>query len=161
MLGALRPGRHAHPPALAVLALILGVVMAGNATAGELTRADDTRADAVRLGRSLYAAHCASCHGANLEGQENWKKELPEGGRPAPPHDQTGHTWHHDDALLFNITKFGPRAFDTGDYVYRMPAFEGVLGNHEIWSVLAFIKSTWPRDEREYQRQLNRDRGIE
>ena len=139
----------------------LGVVATSTVRGEELMRADDTNAGAVGLGRGLYAEHCASCHGANLEGQENWKKELPEGGRPAPPHDQTGHTWHHDDVLLFTITKLGPRAFDTGDYVYRMPAFENVLDDHEIWSVLAFIKSTWPDDEREYQRQLNHNRGIE
>ena len=28
----------------------------------------------------LYAGHCASCHGASLEGQPDWKSPLPSGG---------------------------------------------------------------------------------
>ena len=34
-------------------------------------------ADAIQIGRELYAANCASCHGANLEGQPDWKTPLP------------------------------------------------------------------------------------
>ena len=25
---------------------------------------------------------------------------------PAPPHDASGHTWHHPDAMLFKVTKY-------------------------------------------------------
>jgi mono/diheme cytochrome c family protein len=32
-----------------------------------------------------------------------------------------------------------------------MPAFAGVLSDEEIRAVLAFIRSTWPEKEREYQ----------
>ena len=38
------------------------------------------KADLV-LGEKLYAQHCAVCHGANLEGQPDWRKKLPN-GRP-------------------------------------------------------------------------------
>src|SRR3712207_630865 len=58
--------------------------------------ADPANAAQVALGRQVYAANCASCHGANLEGQPNWQQDLPAGGRPAPPHDASGHTWHHN-----------------------------------------------------------------
>ena len=64
----------------------------------------------LAMGKSVYADHCASCHGANLEGQVNWRERLPTGRLPAPPHDRTGHTWHHPDAQLFDITKRGPAA---------------------------------------------------
>ena len=30
----------------------------------------------VTLGQNIYSENCASCHGANLEGQENWKIEI-------------------------------------------------------------------------------------
>jgi mono/diheme cytochrome c family protein len=55
----------------------------------------------IVAGQSLYADSCASCHGANLEGQPNWQSPNADGVLPAPPHDRTGHTWHHDDELLF------------------------------------------------------------
>ncbi|MEK9693042.1 MAG: cytochrome c, partial [Rhodospirillaceae bacterium] len=61
----------------------------------------------VALGKQVYATHCASCHGVNLEGQTNWQVRGPDGKLPAPPHDQTGHTWHHSDAHLFKLTKYG------------------------------------------------------
>ena len=59
------------------------------------------------LGRSVYSEYCASCHGANLKGQPNWRNRNPNGYLPAPPHDETGHTWHHSDQYLFLMTKYG------------------------------------------------------
>ena len=104
----------------------------------------------VALGRRVYAARCASCHGVNLEGQTNWQEALPDGRMPAPPHDVSGHTWHHSDEELFTVTKSGLAALVPG-HDSAMPAFADVLSDDEIRAVLAFIKSTWPRREREYQ----------
>jgi len=101
-------------------------------------------------GRELYAQHCASCHGANLEGQPGWRQRRPDGRLPAPPHDASGHTWHHPDAQLFLLTKRGPAALVPG-YQSDMPAFEGILDDAQIGAVLAFIKSTWPSDIRARQ----------
>lgn len=109
----------------------------------------------VALGGRLYAERCASCHGAKLEGQPNWQESLSNGRMPAPPHDASGHTWHHSDAELFTITKKGLAAVVPG-YESDMPAFEGTLSDEEIRAVLAFIKSTWPKTEREYQQARNR-----
>lgn len=108
----------------------------------------------IAAGVALYAANCAACHGADLEGQENWQSPGSDGRLPAPPHDETGHTWHHGDRLLFDYTKFGGQAvmaaqgieFDSG-----MPGFEGQLSDEEIRSILGFIKSTWPERIREMQ----------
>jgi len=61
----------------------------------------------LAAGRAVYLQHCASCHGANLEGQANWQQRLPNGRMPAPPHDDEGHTWHHSHDLLFSIVKHG------------------------------------------------------
>ena len=62
----------------------------------------------VANGATLYAINCASCHGDNLKGQvEDWRTPGPDGLMPAPPHDETGHTWHHAETLLFEITKLG------------------------------------------------------
>ncbi len=106
-------------------------------------------------GRSLYANNCASCHGANLEGQPNWRSANADGVLPAPPHDATGHTWHHDDELLFEYTKLGGaaalEAMGVSGFNSGMPAYGETLTDDEIWDVLAFIRSTWPKREREAQ----------
>ena len=109
----------------------------------------------VALGERIYAAHCAMCHGANLEGQPNWMERKPNGRLPAPPHDVSGHTWHHPDQQLMLITKKGLSAVVPG-YQSDMPAFESVLSDAEIAAVLAFIQSRWPPDTRERQKALTR-----
>ena len=110
---------------------------------------DDARADPrdkvkVALGGKLYAQHCAACHGPKLEGQPNWRRPMPTGRLPAPPHDESGHTWHHPDSVLFEITKRGlvPPYAPKG-YESDMPAFGEKLTDEEIWAVLAYIKSHW------------------
>jgi mono/diheme cytochrome c family protein len=117
--------------------------------------ADD--AQQVALGRRIYERHCASCHGAKLEGQPGWRNRLPGGRMPAPPHDASGHTWHHPDAVLFGITKEGlvPGKYAPPGYQSDMPAFGSVLSDAEIGAVLAYIKSTWPQQARDYQRQVD------
>lgn len=110
------------------------------------------------LGGKLYATHCAACHGVNLEGQPDWQTPKADGRLPAPPHDATGHTWHHSDVQLFEITKFGMSAVVPG-HASDMPAFQGALNDHEIHAILAFIKSTWPANERRYQ-QLRSERAA-
>jgi mono/diheme cytochrome c family protein len=108
----------------------------------------------VAAGKLIYDQHCASCHGVHLEGQPNWQRKLPSGRLPAPPHDATGHTWHHPDGELFVITKKGPSGVVPG-YASDMPAFEGVLGDQQIRDVLAFIKSQWPPDIAARQKQID------
>ena len=80
-----------------------------------------------------------------LEGQPNWRSRLPNGRLPAPPHDETGHTWHHPDAVLFGDHKYGlvPGNSAPPDYESDMPTFSDVLSDDEIWAVLAYIKSHW------------------
>lgn len=102
----------------------------------------------VAQGRSVYAENCASCHGQDLEGQENWRSRDADGLLPAPPHDETGHTWHHPDKVLFAITKYGPTKLSDGEYESRMPGYDGVLTDQEIIAALSYIKSTWPAEIR-------------
>ena len=112
---------------------------------GDEPRIDSTDMTQVALGAGVYVQHCASCHGAKLEGQPNWRKRLANGRLPAPPHDANGHTWHHPDELLFGITKYGlVPPYAPAAYASDMPAFAGVLGDDEIRAVLAYIQSRWP-----------------
>ncbi len=109
----------------------------------------------IEHGRSIYASVCAACHGQNLEGQENWRKPLPTGGFPAPPHNESGHTWHHPDEVLFRITKFGGQADASPGFRSNMPPFGEVLSDAEIWAVLAYIKNQWPQTIRARQVQID------
>jgi mono/diheme cytochrome c family protein len=99
----------------------------------------------VAQGEAIYRAECASCHGAKLEGQPDWRVRKPDGKLPAPPHDASGHTWHHPFEQLFAIVKFGmvpPNAPEA--YVSDMPAYGQKLSDAQIIAVLAFIESRWP-----------------
>jgi mono/diheme cytochrome c family protein len=109
----------------------------------------------LALGEKLYAQHCASCHGANLEGQPDWRKRLPNGRFPAPPHDASGHTWHHPDGVLFAVTKHGlVPPYAPAGYESDMPAFGGKLSDQEIRAVLDYIESRWSPEVRKQRAEM-------
>lgn len=110
-------------------------------------------------GQSLYVEHCASCHGANLEGQPDWRTPDEDGVLPTPPHDETGHTWHHDNQLLFEYTRLGGEealsARGVPGFASGMPGFGDLLTDDKIWDILAYIRSTWPERVQEVQAGRN------
>lgn len=143
--------------ALSVAAAAIWVVWVTRDAQGSLLRPDD--GGVVRLGQRLYAEHCAACHGRDLEGQPEWRRRDADGYLPGPPHDATGHTWHHADALLFKMTKHGMKSIAGPDYKTRMPAYEGVLSDEEIVAVLSFIKSRWPKRIQDRHDRINAAAG--
>lgn len=131
-----------------------GYVLLFRESAGLL---EPDNAKTVARGKAIYAGNCASCHGQNLEGQPDWQTRDEEGYLPAPPHDRSGHTWHHPDRLLFDITKLGlAKAANLKDYRTRMPAFDEVLSADDVIAALSYIKSTWPEELRKRHDELNR-----
>ncbi|MCY6383360.1 c-type cytochrome [Hoeflea prorocentri] len=110
-------------------------------------------------GRTLYTEHCASCHGANLEGQPDWQRPDENGILPAPPHDESGHTWHHDNWLLFEYTRLGGAELLTArgikDFESGMPGFGDAMSDDDIWDVLSYIRSTWPQRIQDIQDTRN------
>jgi mono/diheme cytochrome c family protein len=150
-----------------VLVAFLVAIALGAAGSGTLILTSPPRATAeaaldptdtalVALGAGIYADHCASCHGANLEGESNWRERKPNGRLPAPPHDATGHTWHHPDAVLIEITTHGlPDEIGGQPYLSDMPAYEGILTDREILAVLSYIKSRWPSEVIERHDAIN------
>ena len=80
---------------------------------------------------------------------------LPNGLMPAPPHDETGHTWHHPDRYLFMVTKYGIEEFIGEKYPNNMPAYKDILSDEEIIAVLSYIKSTWPTKIQEIHNNIN------
>jgi len=120
---------------------------------GDPTKPDPDNPSLVARGTAVYAQHCGSCHGAKLEGQPDWRKRLPNGRLAAPPHDATGHTWHHSDKQLFDMTKNGTVGMVPG-YETDMPAYKDILGDADIRAVLSFIESTWAPDIRARQARV-------
>jgi mono/diheme cytochrome c family protein len=125
------------------------------------TAAPGADAALVALGKSVYDRHCAACHGANLEGQPDWQRRRPDGRMPAPPHDDSGHTWHHPEHVLFSIVKHGlvPPYAPPG-YQSDMPAFRDILSDEEIRAVLAFIESRWSPQVLEWRRQALAEQEV-
>jgi mono/diheme cytochrome c family protein len=111
---------------------------------GGRIKADPGDAAQVAAGKAVYDQSCAACHGDRLQGQPDWQKRLPSGRMPAPPHDESGHSWHHPDPVLFGIVRDGlvPPHAPQG-YESDMPAFGDRLSDDQIWAVLAYIKSRW------------------
>lgn len=112
-------------------------------------------AEHVARGALLYAANCASCHGAQGEGEANWKSPNPDGTYPAPPHDSSGHTWHHADRLLLEIIRDGGARYETATFKRRMPAWRERLTDDEIRAVLEYLKSLWGMEERRLQAEAS------
>lgn len=138
-----------------IAALIIAIGISG---CTETSEADSSNAQQVATGKRIYEQHCAACHGVKLEGQPNWRERLPSGRLPAPPHDASGHTWHHPDQVLFGITRNGMAVYAQKGYASDMPSFAGQLSDNEIWATLAYIKSTWPSEVRALQAEVTRDR---
>ena len=142
-------------------AVLIGAVVAvrwgGEEDSLPVLHADDEAV--VARGAEIYAGHCASCHGSALEGQLNWRIRKQDGRLPAPPHDPSGHTWHHPDGVLFQLTKAGPAAVVGGGYESDMPAYDGILSDQEIIAVLSFIKSRWPSEIQRRHDEINQRQG--
>ena len=109
----------------------------------------------VKMGEKVYREQCASCHGVNLEGQVGWQDTMVDGMRLAPPHNKSGHTWHHPDEMLFNLTKYGFKAMINDDYKVSMPVYDGILSDEEIIATLSYIKSKWPDEVIEIHDKIN------
>ena len=106
----------------------------------------------IARGKIVYESNCVSCHQVNLVGAENWKVVDKDGHRKAPPLNGTGHTWHHDDASLHNIIKYG-LAKIVKDYDGKMIGFGDKINDKQVDYVLSYIKSHW--EDEIYERQIS------
>lgn len=135
-----------------------GVSATASATLPPLPTLDATE---IALGHQVYLEQCAACHGQNAEGQPNWKVPDANGNLPAPPHDDTGHTWHHADGLLYEIIRDGFRdPLKPPDSPLTMPAFGDKLSDAEIRAVIAYFKSLWSEQSRLFQWQVTQQQSF-
>jgi mono/diheme cytochrome c family protein len=108
-------------------------------------------ADQLDQGQQVYAANCAACHGPAGEGQLNWRQPDANGVFPAPPHDSSGHTWHHPDQQLLQIIAQGGSMPGS-----TMLAYKGQLTEAEMIAVLAYIKTFWGPQESQFQAEVTK-----
>ncbi|MDQ4075464.1 MAG: cytochrome c [Chloroflexota bacterium] len=128
---------------LGLLVALLLVACSGNQAAETVTT------EQLAQGKTLYESNCASCHGLEGEGEPEWQNPDASGSFPAPPHDGSGHTWHHPDQLLLQIIAEGGQMPNS-----RMPAFEEELTREEMEAILAYIKTFWTPEQREIQAEI-------
>jgi len=143
--------------AVGMAAVGLGGLLWG-ASANDTSSSMATDAETLALGARIYAANCATCHGVAGEGSEGWRSPGPDGRLPPPPHDTSGHTWHHGDGLLFRIVRDGCDAYpESARDRCAMPAFGDGLSDAEIRAVIEHLKTWWGEEERAYQRDRSRE----
>jgi mono/diheme cytochrome c family protein len=143
--------------AFAALALAGAAALGGIRFIGNDGSADGAMSEAeIAAGEQLYQANCAACHGADGQGQPNWRERRADGRLPAPPMNGDGHTWHHPDGQLFAMVKRGIEAMAPEGYKSDMQGFGDRLSDAEIRQVLAYIKSTWPEDKLARQQEITR-----
>jgi mono/diheme cytochrome c family protein len=136
----------------ALLIYVIALIAIGIVVRLSTSRSQSSSADLAR-GKQVYEANCASCHGLNGEGENPLAPLEPgaDGLFPAPPHDSTGHTWHHADALIEQIIREG--RIDDG--FKPMPAFGEQLTDAEIEAVMTYIKTWWTADQRNVQAEAS------
>ena len=88
-------------------------------------------AASVEAGATLFAANCASCHGATGAGDGPLADSL-----PAPPANFTVHVPFHPDGVLFAWISEGIRG--TG-----MPAWSPKLSDQDRWDLVNFLRATF------------------
>lgn len=131
--------------AIAILSVSIGMREATAATSNHPQRID--------TGRQIYLQRCAACHGVQGEGQPNWQHPNSLGDLPAPPHDPSGHTWKHSDAMLFRIIQNGWRDPFNKTKQMTMPAFGLILTSNEITAVTLYLKTMWTPRQRNFQKE--------
>lgn len=107
----------------------------------------------VAKGETLFAQHCAACHGPEARGQV---AAQPMGGVSdngtyiAPALNGRGHAWHHPPEMLFDVIRNGSPAADS-----PMKGFQGRLHDRDIQAVLGYVFSLWPESLRlRYERMM-------
>ena len=141
-------------PGLLALALVLGLAACTGQAAtsvAPVTPYPTLDAAQVARGREVYIQSCASCHGPNAEGAVNWATPGPDGLGLAPPHDDTGHTWHHPDRVLYETIYSGMNDPLRSGSPLRMPAFGEILSDSDIRAVIEYFKSLWSAEHRQWQ----------
>lgn len=114
-------------------------------------------AEQIAQGRVYYEQTCAACHGVDGRGQFPEAPFEPDatGRLGAPPHNETGHTWHHSDELLLRYVVEG--GFSDPNNFYTMPRWDSLYDRDDAALIIAYIKTMWTEEQRIYQQRVTLD----
>lgn len=104
----------------------------------------------VDQGRQIFSDNCATCHGREGGGGENWRVADAQGRYPAPPLNGSAHAWHHPLALLKQTINDGGIALGGS-----MPAWKGRLTDDQQMAVIAALQHYWSDDIYNAWQQIN------
>jgi len=93
----------------------------------------------VQRGGKIFQQNCAKCHGAEAEGDPNWRHRDASGMFPPPPLNGSAHTWHHPMVVLKEVITHG-----SPNGMGRMPAWGGKLSEQDIEDVIVWFQAKWP-----------------
>lgn len=128
--------------------LYMVVILVLAACGGGPTQPPTAPPEVVQRGARLYTAYCQSCHGDAVGGTV---QDYP------PVHNAKGHTWHHADCVLVQLTLDGmPPSPDVPPDAPRMQAFRDTLTEGDVKAILAYIKTWWTDKQRAYQADVTR-----
>ena len=139
-----RTSRHSG---LAILCLPLAMLSACSETSGPDNKSvappivSRPAVDPAILaqGKTLFATHCAACHGDRAQGAANWQQVGPDGKYPPPALDGSAHAWHHPTAVLRQVIRNGTQRIGG-----NMPPWRDRLNDAEIDAIIAWFQSLWP-----------------
>jgi cytochrome c len=141
-----------------IIVIIIGIIQFINFNNEKKTNLEETisleQANImISKGETLYMSNCASCHGSQLEGKKNWTSGKDEDGQSLPPPlNGEGHSWHHSPDQLFQIIRYGFKIYNP-NYQGKMQGNE-ILSDEDIWSILEYMKSVWPKKIRDQYKSL-------
>ena len=69
-------------------------------------------------------------------------------------HLRQGQPTGRSDDDLFDIVKYGGQPFSPPHYRNRMPAYEHLLADGDMWAILAYVQSRWSADTWQRRRDL-------
>lgn len=107
---------------------------------GEVLELPSYSAEQVALGKTIYEANCASCHGVDGGGYAA-------DGVPAPALNGSEHAWHHPDSQIAGFVRNG---------VGQMPAVGSDWTDEEVDATLSYIKQWWEPEQLAYQTDSSR-----
>ena len=91
-------------------------------------------ATAIVQGAKLFAANCATCHGAEGRGDGPAAQSL----TPRPADLTAEHFWAHSDGELYWYISHG---FSSPDGRVTMPGFAGILSTEARWKLIDYLRA--------------------
>jgi ubiquinol-cytochrome c reductase cytochrome b subunit len=109
--------------------------LGGSLPAGAPAGGGTQKLGGTENGAKIFAANCASCHGADGQGTPHVFPPL--AGNP----DVTGDATKIIHTVLYGLDK--PITVNGAQYKGTMPAWKGTLSNNDVADVLIYIRSSW------------------